>query len=634
VRTPPSFLVGPATMTETTLTSARPGVAEPPALAAVGMRSQRRGGAIQSRIMTAATVRTICLGGVLVLAAVVPYLNTLSAGFTFDDKPTILENRMVTGGIDVVGTLASPLRPGDLYRPLAVLTFAVNEALAPGQARWFHAVNVGLHAAVSVLVFLLVYVLTGTDRLALVAGALFAVLPVHTEAVASLVGRAELLAALFGLGSLVAVARAATGAPSPGRRVALEWLGLGLFALALVSKESALTVAILVPLARVTARREPLGGGLWRELRTLDWIPYGLVVAVFLVARGAAVSVFPAEPLHPLNNPLGFVPWWTRVLTALGVLWEYFGLLTVPIVLSADYSYNQVPLARTWWDPRVLAGVALVGTAAAVVLRSRRPVLRFAVLFPFVALALTANVLFPIGTIKAERLLYLPSVGVVLLMALAAAALARHERYRRVATVGTVVVLAAYAGRTWTRNADWRDNAALYRSMARTAPDSAKAHYNYGVTLQEADDEEAAVAQYEQALSIFEAAEGAAFGIGLAFDRRQQPEQAVVWYRRALAILPDFERPLNNLCRLFLLTQQYTEAERVCRAGLRYHPTNANLMLGLGEALAGRGEPARAVRVLQRAAQLDPTAPGPRMRLAELGAPSDAAPPSGSAARP
>jgi hypothetical protein len=92
------------------------------------------------------------LVGLVLLLAVLPYLNALTAGFTLDDEAVIRQNGTVTAGVDPIGVLASPLSPGDLYRPLTVLTFALNEALAPGVAWPFHAVNVALHAAVTALV--------------------------------------------------------------------------------------------------------------------------------------------------------------------------------------------------------------------------------------------------------------------------------------------------------------------------------------------------------------------------------------------------------------------------------------------------------------------------------------------------
>src|SRR3990172_8125874 len=150
-------------------------------------------------------------GGAALLALVIlPYANALTAGFTLDDEAVIRQNAIVTNGVDPIGVLATPLSPGDLYRPLTVLTFAINEVLAPGAALPCHAVNLGLHAVVTLLVFVVARRLFGAARLAFVAASLFAVHPIHTEAVTSLVGRAELLAALLGLTAILSLDHADT----------------------------------------------------------------------------------------------------------------------------------------------------------------------------------------------------------------------------------------------------------------------------------------------------------------------------------------------------------------------------------------------------------------------------------------
>src|SRR5262249_8645942 len=162
-------------------------------------------------------------------------------------------------------------------------------------------------------------------------------------AVTSIVGRAEVLAALFGLLALLTAVppRATVGRAT---RSALQGVSLAAFSLALLSKESALVVLPLILLFRIACHGDALGRGLWQELRTLDWVPYGLCAGVFLWLRFSVVgAVTPPLPFKPLNNILAFVPWTVRLRSAMGVLWDYFGLLNLPLVLAADYSYNQDP---------------------------------------------------------------------------------------------------------------------------------------------------------------------------------------------------------------------------------------------------------------------------------------------------
>jgi len=551
-----------------------------------------------------ASRRVIALLAVL---SVLPYLNALTAGFTLDDLPNVRENAAVIKGVDVTEIFSTPMPLlAYLYRPFTVLSFAVNEAWAPGNAAAFHLVNVLLHAGVSILVFWLARKLFNR-RVAVIAAALFAVHPLHTEAVTSIVGRAELLAAFFGLLAVLSAGAIDTAAQRWSRNV---WLGLSVlcFAIAVFSKESAVTVLLLVMLYRVTCRGEPLLAGAWREVRSLDWLPYALCVGVFLWFRFLVVGTLggiPADKLTPLDNALAFVPWTVRLQSALGVLWDYFGLLNVPLVLSADYSYNQVPIVNSWLDARWLAGCMLVCAAACVVVRARWPSVRFTVAFPFVALLLTANLLFPIGTIKAERLLYFPSVGWALLIAFGCDQLLHIPRYRTVVAVVGATVVVVFASRTWARNEDWKDNPALFASMARSAPHSAKALYNFGTALQASGQHVAAVAQFQRALAIAAWTEGAALGLGIEYEKTGHPDDAIEWYRKALQSAPDFHDAHTNLCHVLVDNERFAAAVTACRNGLRHHPTDANLLKGLGASLVALGETDKGVEVLRRSLALN-----------------------------
>jgi protein O-mannosyl-transferase len=544
---------------------------------------------------------------VLLLAlALLPYLNALHSGFTFDDRPDIVENPVVSGPLDPVRILATPLPPGDLYRPFTVLTFALDQRLTPGNPVVFHLTNLLLHAAVTLLVFFLALRLFESVQTAVIAAALFAVHPVHTEAVTNVVGRAELLAALFGLLALL-TAVAADGAPAARRR-RLEFTSLAAFALALLSKESAATVVPLIVLLRVAVRGEPLIGGLRRELARLDWLPYVLCITAFAVVRFLVVRAIAIDTLSPLDNVLGFVPWIVRVRSALGVLWDYFGLLLVPLMLGADYSYGQVPLARTWGDPRFLAGLGLIALAMVVLARNRRPAVTVAALFPFVAISLTANVLFPIGTVKAERLLYFPSVGWVLLLGYGFSRLLEHPRYRHWGAATLLLVMTAYAGRTWLRNWDWLNDMTLYRSMVESSPNSAKALYDSAITLQGKGQDVLAAAEFHRALKIFPwgGGEGSPWGLGIIAEKRGQFAAAAAWYRKALDLNPAFDKAHIGLCEVLLAAHRYAEANGACRAGLRYRPADAGLLKGLGLSFVGQGQKAKGITVLQRALKLRP----------------------------
>ena len=580
---------------------AEPVASAPAALLAVKQRAAHGPSGLPTRARTPARVIVL----LAVLAALV-YGNALTCGFAFDDQPVIRDNPAVTGPMDPIAILVSPWLE-TAYRPFTVWSFALNEAATPGNARAFHAVNIVLHATVTVLVFWLARRLVDTEAVALVAAILFAVHPIHTEAVTNIVGRAELLAALGGLIALLSAARLDT-ATSRRARIGLQVVSLTAFSLAQLSKESALSILVLIPLFRIACRRERWTVGLWTELRSLDWLPYALCAAVCLMLRAAALGAMTIDTVTALDNVLAFVPWSVRVRSAVGVLWDYFGLLNVPLVLGADYSYAQVPLIRSWLDARFLAGLALVGAGVVALVRDRRPAVTFAVALLFASLALTTNVFFPIGTVKGERLLYFPSVGWAILVAYAGDCWARQPRQRLLVVSVLAVAAALFAARTWTRNWDWVDNAALYRSMVRSAPNSAKSRYDLGFALQQEESDAAAIVQFKRALEIYPYGGGAGspLGIGIIYDKHGLPDKAIEWYEKALAIEPGFDKAHTNLCRALLEEDRFSAAARACRRGLRYKPSDANLLKGLGESLVGTGEVDKGLAVLRRSLALNP----------------------------
>jgi tetratricopeptide (TPR) repeat protein len=533
----------------------------------------------------------------LALLALLPYLNALAGDFVFDDVGVIRDNPVVQRG-PAWRVFTTVYEPGALYRPLTMLTYVANarlDAMPPG----FHAVNVLLHAVVVLAVYALAARLLAAPAAAWIAAALFAVHPVHTEAVTGIVGRAELLAALFAIAALLALARALRPPALDGRWLALSLLA---FAAGLLCKESAFTTMGLV---LVVHWRLAPADGLRRRLLVL--LPYALVGAAYLALRVAMVGsiALPAPP-DALDNVLAHVDAATRIRTATAVLWDYLAMLVAPVHLSADYSFNQVPVLSTWSAPRFwIAAVILAGLFGAALAQSgRRPELAVAAALFAIPLALTANLLFPIGTIKAERLLYLPSLGFCLAAGWLLAALARTRR--RHATAVVAAVLALFAVRTWVRNGDWRDERRLYAAAVAVAGGSAKAHHNLAVALQRAGDDEGALAHYRRALAIDPDYASAAFGIGHVETLRGHDAEAQLWYEEALRRDPQFAKAHLQLGLLFQRRGDPPAAEAAFTAGLASEPDNPLLLVNLAAARLSQGNREGARAALRR---LDATRP-------------------------
>ncbi|MBX6362735.1 MAG: hypothetical protein IRZ00_02605 [Gemmatimonadetes bacterium] len=420
----------------------------------------------------------LCAAGVAA-AALAVYANSLANGFAYDDLAIIKTNTRVHDLRALGDILLTPYWPiygqeFGLYRPLAILAYAVQWALGGGAPWIFHLGNVLEHAAVCVLAYLFLERLT--DWRAALAGALvFAVHPVHTEAVANVVGQAELLGALGILtGALLYVSRPEL-ALAPGRR----WAIAAAYALAVGTKESTIVFPALLPLLDLAQRRTALRRDeLARYARVLA--PTALVLAVigggYVVLRLAILGTLTASDANPSLRFLHD----HHVLMGLRVWPEYLRLLLFPRDLSADYS-PAVILPVTSMNAETWLGLALLLlTVACALLVRRRPGIGLPAAWFLVTILIVSNLFFPIGVVLAERTLYVPSIAVALGVAYAWRALPAAAPRRALAWGGLALVLALGAARTFVRNPDWKSTRQMWYSVIRDHPESFRGQWYAG----------------------------------------------------------------------------------------------------------------------------------------------------------
>jgi hypothetical protein len=486
------------------------------------VRQQQKQAANQAKAVTAALPPVAHASLWLAAAFLLPNLGALACGFVLDDLPLIVENNSLH--VKSLGQLAHiwaagywPDRSGQaLYRPVAQTLWALIWSAGGGNhPMLFHAVGLAFGLAVVLLLYRFLLDVQTPPRTAFIAALLFALFPIHSEATTSVVGSAELLGAAFGLGALLFYYR---------NRM---FPALILFALAVFSKESAAAIAAL-PL--IFPRQD------WRSRTSVFAAVGASAIIAAAVAAHHLVSVVSFIP--PIDNPMALVGFGPRILTALWVQCLYVYKTLAPITLSADYSYKQIRLVMGLGDWRAWAGLALVGGAMYLALRTREfraPVLAYAVLF-----SSTANLLFPIGTFMGERLAYLPSVGVALILAIL---LAQTRHWKSV----LMVVALIFGARTAVRNLDWLNADRFYTKLVQTSPNSAKAYYFYGTLRSARGDDVGAVEAYDRAIAIYPAYSEAFHNRGNALVRLGRREEAMASYRACLRFDPGHAGAAYNL---------------------------------------------------------------------------------------
>jgi protein O-mannosyl-transferase len=522
------------------------------------------------------------------IVAAAMYVPSLWNGFAYDDHAIIrLDDRVHDLG-SVGRLLTEPYwRDSDLglYRPLASISYALDWAVSGDSAAWFHAINILWNAAVCVLVFALLAAFVPLAPAA--AGALiFAVHPVHVEAVANIVGRAEVMAAFFVLLAMVLWSRMPADTRVEPRRLAVLAL---CYALALLSKESAImlpALLALVDVARGTLRPDSAGDWLRRHARVIGVL--GVVAVVYLLVRTAVIGELGPGRVDPALDLADYSG--ARILTALQGWPFIMRLLLFPRVLLSDYGPRVIMPTTSWTPAAVLGGIILGGLVAGGVvawLRGRGR-LAFALLFLPVAFLPVSNLIIPIGVIVAERALYLPSLALAAGVAFAAAAVPSRPVPRLAFGTALLIAVVLFAARSAVRIPEWRSTASVFAALRRDRPDSFRAQWHNARVAANQEDMPLALSRYAQALNtwpyrrnvVVEAANVAASAGDLEFARTIADHGLTQW--------PDNVILLRLRAGIALDQADTATAVRILERGLTLAPDDSVMRLMRDATTRGR----------------------------------------------
>ena len=421
----------------------------------------------------------------LFVVSVALYLPTARAGYVQDDRAIIAANpaaHSIPAAIQAFGQPYWPRESGaGLYRPVTILSYAIDWTIGGGRAGWLHVMN-ALWQGLVVVLFALVLIRWLPAAAAAIGALIFAWHPVHVEAVASLVGRAELLAAAGILGAVVAARR--------GR-----WVLTALCAaLAMLSKEHGVVAPVVILLdwwLQPPEERTRYPNGLWLGLGAVTVVFLALWLAIGRSGGTDVVAVLQGRNLVE------------RLFVALPAIGRAAVLLVWPLSLSTEYG----PRVIEAYDAFSLA--AFVGLAVVVAIpvllwatRRRAPAVAFAAGLALLSYLPTSNLFFASGVVLAERNLYL---AVALPATLVAAGLAwwmarSQTRAPLVVAAALSVVLAA---RSYARLPAWRDNRAQLITLLAEHPESYRGHASAAAVLAGTGDTAGARRQYFIADSLF-----------------------------------------------------------------------------------------------------------------------------------
>ena len=427
------------------------------------------------------------------------YSNTFFFNYALDDAIVITSNMFTKEGISGIGDILANdsfvgffkqkknLVAGGRYRPLSIITFAIEYEIFGKNPAVSHFINVVLYGLTCVLIFMILKKLIRYRErvpwylsIPFLTVILYASHPIHTEAVANIKGRDEIMTFLGALGALFFTIRYL----NTDKLIYLLFSGI-VFFLALMSKENAITFVAVIPLTIYFFTNHS-----WKK-NLISMIPVGVAAAVFLIIRqvvlGDSAKIDSNTAQELLNNPFLLASDSEKYATVFYTLWHYIQLLIFPHPLTYDYYPKHFPIIG-WSDPKAFLSFFLyLGLGAYAVwgiIKKQLPA--YGVAFYLITLSIVSNLVFPVGTFMNERFVYISSLGFVFVVAWFIHYIAKKDLLKpQLAMVIAVLLTFGYSARTFARNFAWQNDFTLFLTDIDASPNSIKGNLDAGGQLWE-----------------------------------------------------------------------------------------------------------------------------------------------------
>jgi len=545
-------------------------------------------------IKMSARTQRIAAAFVIFLAAVALRLPTVNAPFYFDDFHVSVENPSVTGPLDFSRILTDPAafssKPGRrMYRPLTLLTYAINYRIGGENPAGWHAFSLAVHGLSALLVFGIAFRLFSGKLLVPTTTALiWAAHPLLNEAVVYQAARSSLLAALFALAAVYFHLSVKGDKARAALAAVFTILGLA-------SKETAAVIPALLFLADVPHRR---------NMKT-RWPSYAVALGVFIAYVIYRMTVLDVPTFH-ISTPVRSV--FSNLLTQSTIIPAYADRFLWPVGLSIEWNrpvfHSLFPQGSPLWRwPAMWMPVLLIVIAAAIAGWRRWPFFTVGAGWFLAALAPESSII-PLVQAANERRLYLPLAGLAILAGVLLKKAAEKKPKGAVACVSTVI--ACFALLTLADAGRWNSELDLYASALARNPDSLRALHGVATASLKAGNVEGAEFYYRKLVREHPGYGGGYIGLGRILLERHRYKEATKYFTAAARLDDNNQVPWINLSLAYLNAGEPEKAESAVRAALEKFPREPRLWNNLGAALASRGKLKEAISAFDRALRLDP----------------------------
>ena len=579
---------------------------------------EANGAAVRNRTQSDAGIAA----AILFLTAVV-YARVVKFQFVFDDRALIVENPVLRSWRFLpyyfthhLTSHMFPPMPSSYYRPVLLLWLRINYTLFDLRPAGWHLSTLGLHLTATLTVYLLARQILRDRFTSGVAALFFGLHPVHVECVAWVMGLTEPLVASLSIGSFLCYLKGREG--KPGARIGSA-SSLLLYALGMLAKETALMLPLIIFVyeSAFSRRSETVSSkarsaSLRAGIRTA--LPYLILTAPYMAARTMV--------LKALSHPATFLPRRTLLLTDPLVLWDYLKLLVWPFGLSAFYDvpYVTAPNLRNFFLPVVGLGVA--GSALGWWSRRSRDAAFATAWLVFPILPVLNLAVFPEGEIVHDRYLYVPSVGLALLVAIGVGRLRdiplKPLRQIPLRLVLTVALLVAFGVASIYQCLYWSDNLTLYSRGVAIAPHNNMTKNNLANEYIERGRASEAIALYEEVLAEKPDYWLSSYNLAYAYYKLGRFPEAERYFRRAIEITPLDPDQFLYLGLTWMKMGRFESAAEPIRHAISIRPDAPGYHFALGVALKSQGDLRGALEAFKHELRINPQQQAARKQIAEV----------------
>ncbi len=514
--------------------------------------------------------KNICFLILCIFVVLVMYGSSLWGDFVFDDRGIVEHQSFLENPLSWHQVLVTPYWNVDagLYRPITIFTYGLNFFLFGDGAMSFHLINILLYLLSGYFLFVLLKRLfPQKELLAYLSSFLFLILPIHTEVVANIVGRAEILALLFSLLGLIELLK----------RVSNKWLTTLWFLLAVGSKETAIAI-LPIALLMILHQKGSLKKTFTKPVLENLWFPSILsVFAYFSIRFWVLGTHFFTNTATLVENSLKFVSFSERIFTSLKILSLYITKTILPFNLCSDYSFNQIPIEKSFFNPSVIFGfLILAGSVFGIFyFFKKRFEISLALAFFFFPFLIISNLLNPIGTIMGERLFYFPSVGFAILISYIIiffwnylkARFSKNQIIKKCFVGFLVLTSIFYIWKSFDRSLDWVTEDQLFISAGKCAPQSVLSLSNLATVYYFKGEYEKAEKIILDSYDIYDGYTKANNNLGLIYWKTEEIEKAKEQYFKAFENYPPYEGVYENLVLFYLSQGDEKNAEKWMKIG-------------------------------------------------------------------